>query len=182
MDVEPTGTMDELVRGLKAGQAVAFETLVRDYGDRIYRFARRLVGERFAEDVTQEVFIRVHRSIDAYQPSGRFESWLFTIANNLCIDAVRRRRPEEPLAVERFASGGQEPDQAAETNERRRALLRAVERLPVDQRQVFLLREEGGLTFKEIAEMVGCPLNTALGRMHYAMENLRKALKAYGMR
>jgi RNA polymerase sigma-70 factor (ECF subfamily) len=56
-----------------------------------------------------------------------------------------------------------------------------VERLPFEQKQVFLLREEAGLSFKEIAEMTGCPLNTALGRMHYAMESLRKSLKAYGM-
>ena len=68
-----------------------------------------------------------------------------------------------------------------EEEERRRALLRAVEGLPLEQRQVFLLREEAGLSFKEIAEIAKCPLNTALGRMHYAMEHLRKALKTHGM-
>ena len=68
-----------------------------------------------------------------------------------------------------------------EEDERKRALLKAVERLPLEQRQVFLLRQEAGLTFQEIAEMTKCPLNTALGRMHYAMEALRKSLKAYGM-
>jgi len=92
--------MDDLIQGLRAGQAAAFERLVREFGDRIYRFVRRLAGECWAEDLIQEV---------------------------------------------------------------------------------FLLREEGGLSFKEIAEMTGCPLNTALGRMHYAMEALRKSLKAYGM-
>ena len=125
--------MDELIRGLKAGRPEAFERLVREFGDRIYRFVKRLSGERQAEDLTQEVFIRVHRSIDAYRPEGRFESWLFTIANNLCIDHSRWRRDHPAAAVQ------------------------------------------------EIAEMTGCPLNTALGRMHYAMEALRKSLKAYGM-
>jgi len=71
--------------------------------------------------------------------------------------------------------------EALEEEERRRALLKAVERLPFDQRQVFLLREEAGLSFREIAELVSCPLNTALGQMHYAMDSLRKSLKAYGM-
>ena len=177
--------MDELIRGLKAGRPEAFERLVRDFGDRIFRFVKRLAGEPAAEDLTQEVFIRVHRSIDAYRPEGRFESWLFTIANNLCIDHSRWRRDHPTAALEEIAAFGaahtREPVEEAEDAEIRRALLKAVERLPLEQKQVFLLREEAGLSFKEIAEMTGCPLNTALGRMHYAMEALRKSLKAYGM-
>ncbi len=180
--------MDDLVRGLKAGRPEAFERLLREFGDRIFRFARRLVGEATAEDLAQEVFVRVFRSIGAYRPSGRFESWIFAIASNLCIDQARKRRPEasvtdlgEEMSAERFASTAPEPPDELEAEERRRALLRAVERLPLEQRQVFLLREEGGLSFREIADIAGCPLNTALGRMHYAMENLRRSLKAYGM-
>ena len=180
--------MDELIRGLQAGRPEAFERLVREYGDRIYRFVKRLAGERPAEDLTQEVFLRVHRSVDSYRPEGRFDSWLFTIANNLCIDHARRRKPEASLgdldgdlAPERFAAETRGPLDQMEEDERRRALLKAVERLPFEQRQVFLLREEAGMSFREIAEMTGCPLNTALGRMHYAMESLRKSLKAYGM-
>jgi RNA polymerase sigma-70 factor (ECF subfamily) len=180
--------MEELVRGLKAGRPEAFERLLREFGDRIFRFVKRLAGERSAEDLTQEVFIRVHRSIGAYRPEGRFESWLFTIAWNLCIDQARRRKPEltmtgldEDLAPERFAAEGGGPGEEAEEAERHRALLAAVERLPLEQKQVFLLRQEAGLTFQEIALLVKCPLNTALGRMHYAMEALRKSLKAYGM-
>ena len=178
--------MDDLIRGLKAGNAAAFERLVREYGDRIYRFARRLVGERGADDLTQEVLVRVFRSIRTYQPTGRFESWLFTIATHLAIDEARRRKPEatiseldEELTAERFASTAPAPVESLEEEERKRALLKAVERLPLEQRQVFLLREEAGLSFKEIAAILGCPLNTALGRMHYAMENLRKTMKAY---
>jgi RNA polymerase sigma-70 factor (ECF subfamily) len=177
--------MDELIRGLKAGRPEAFERLVREFGDRIYRFVKRLAGGPAAEDLTQEVFIRVHRSIDAYRPEGRFESWLFTIANNLCIDHARWRRDHPTAAVEEIAVWGRArtrpPEEEAEGAEIRAALRQAVERLPFEQKQVFLLREEAGLSFKEIAEMTGCPLNTALGRMHYAMESLRKSLKAYGM-
>ena len=181
--------MDELVAGLKAGRPEAFERLVREHGDRVYRFVKRLVGPRWADDVTQEVMIRVFRSIGTYRPTGRFESWLFTIANNLCIDHARKRRPEsalsdvdEDLTAERFVADGPAPLEDLESQEERRALLKAVERLPLEQRQVFLLREEGGLSFREIADATGCPLNTALGRMHYAMENLRKALKSHGLR
>src|SRR5882724_11635699 len=108
--------MDEFIRGLQAGRPEAFERLVREYGDRIYRFVKRLAGERPAEDLTQGVFVRVNKSIEAYRPEGRFESWLFTIANNLCIDHARRRKPEaslsdvdENLAPERFAAATVEP-------------------------------------------------------------------------
>jgi RNA polymerase sigma-70 factor (ECF subfamily) len=180
--------MDDLIKGLKAGIPAAFERLVREYGDRIYRFARRLAGERGAEDLTQEVLVRVFRSIRTYEPTGRFESWLFTIASHLAVDLARRRRPEASLSevdgglsADRFASDERDPVESLEEEERRRALLRAVEGLPLEQRQVFLLREEAGLSFKEIAEIVQCPINTALGRMHYAMEHLRKALKTHGM-
>jgi RNA polymerase sigma-70 factor (ECF subfamily) len=180
--------MNELIRGLQAGRPEAFERLVRDFGDRIYRFVKRLAGGQSAEDLTQEVFIRVHRSIGAYRPEGRFESWLFANASNLCIDQARRRKPElslseleEGLTPERFAAEGPEAGDEAEEGERHRALRAAVERLPLEQKQVFLLRQEAGLTFQEIAELANCPLNTALGRMHYAMETLRKSLKAHGM-
>ncbi len=178
--------MDELIQGLRAGEPEAFNRLVREFGDRMFRFVKRLGGERWAEDLTQEVFIRVFRSAAQFRPGGRFEAWLFTIANNLVID--RRRKRKEPSFSEvgdgvarSSVSRDQGPLELLETRERQQALLRAVEGLPFDQRQVFLLREEAGLSFKEIAELAGCPLNTALGRMHYAMEGLRKALKAYGL-
>lgn len=188
MPVLEPGAMDDLVSGLAAGRPDAFDRLVSEFGDRIYRFVKRLAGERWAEDLTQEVFLRVHRSAAGYRPTGRFDSWLFTIANNLCIDWMRKQRPEqsmsavdEELAPERFAGPAREPLELLEGAERRRAILKAVEALPLEQKQVFLLREEGGLSFKEIAEVARCPLNTALGRMHYALEHLRRSLKAYGM-
>ena len=174
--------MDDLVAGLKAGDPAAFESLVRGFGDRLYRFVRRLVGERWADDLTQDVLLRVYRTIGSYRPIGRFEAWVYTVANNVCVDFLRRRRPEAPLSDVAHEVAGRSPLERIEDDERRDALLKAVEGLPADQKQVFLLREEGGLSFKEISDVLGCPLNTALGRMHYAMEHLRKALKAYGMR
>ncbi|HEX7899770.1 MAG TPA: sigma-70 family RNA polymerase sigma factor [Planctomycetota bacterium] len=174
--------MDDLVGGLKAGDPAAFESLVRGFGDRLYRFVRRLVGERWADDLTQDVFLRVYRTIASYRPTGRFEAWMYTVANNVCVDFLRRRRPEAPLGEAEQEIEGRSPLERVEEDERRAALMKAVDRLPADQKQVFLLREEAGLSFKEIAAVLGCPLNTALGRMHYAMEQLRKALKTYGMR
>lgn len=174
--------MDDLVRGLKAGDPAAFDTLVREFGDRLYRFVRRLVGERWADDLTQDTFVRVYRSVGAYRPTGRFEAWVFTVANHACLDFLRRRRPEAALTGEERDPAEVPPLERMEEDERRRALLEAVERLPLEQKQVFLLREEAGMSFQEIADVLRCPLNTALGRMHYAMEHLRKALKTYGLR
>ncbi len=176
--------MTDLVRGLQAGKAEAYERLVRDYGDRIHRFVRRRVGDRFADDVTQDAFIRIHRSIGSYEPGGSFDSWLFTIANNLCIDHARSKRNQRQQSLEDVAENvperrARDPAGSLEDREMRSALMQAVHELPPEQKEVFLLREEAGLSFKEIAAITGCPINTALGRMHYAMEHLRSSLKAY---
>src|SRR5262245_41485318 len=149
--------MDDLVRGLQAGDRAAFDRLVREQGDPLYRFVRRMTGDRWADDVVQEVFIRVHRSVGSFEPTGpalrsstggsgggRFRAWLFAIASRLCIDHLRRRRTEE-LPEDRPDARMESPSAAAEGRELKEAILRAVERLPVDQRQVFLLREEAGL-------------------------------------
>lgn len=165
--------MNDLVAGLKAGDGRAFELLLKEFGDRVYRFVARLAGPEAAEDLTQEVFLRVHRSIGSFDPSGRLGPWIFTIANNLCVDHLRRRTP--PPAKGGPARG---PAGMLEAKEWREALMEAVARLPEEQRRVFHLREEGGLTFREIAQVLGCPLGTALGRMHGAMQRLRRSLGA----
>jgi RNA polymerase sigma-70 factor (ECF subfamily) len=171
--------MDDLVKGLKAGDPGAFERFVREHGDRIYRFVGRLVGRRWADDLTQDVLLRIHRSIGRYEPTGSFSAWVFTLANNVCIDFLRRRRPEVAGVSDEGAAAPADPADALSAIELREAVLRAVERLPVEQKQVFLLREEAGLSFREIAEIMKCPLNTALGRMHYALQSLRKSLAAF---
>mgnify|MGYP001590228315 CR=1 FL=1 len=179
--------MDDLVKGLRAGESAAFERLVREYGDRIFRFVRRLVGARHAEDVAQDVLIRVHRSVASYEPTGSFDSWLFTIANNLCIDHLRRNRPErregsldaeegEPHVPDHREAG---PMAALEDREIQEALRRAVAALPVDQRQVFLMREAGGLTFEAIASALGIPAGTAKTRMRSALSHLRCSLESF---
>ena len=163
--------MDELIRGLKAGSPEAYRRLVEEYGDRLRRFAARLAGPEVADDIVQEVFLRVYRSIRTFDPSGSLASWIFTIANNLCVDHLRKRPP-----ADRTRQPQPGPPQLAEGREVRDALRRAVASLPEGQKQVFHLREEAGLSFREIAELLGCPLGTALGRMHAAMATLRKAL------
>lgn len=163
--------MTDFVGRLKAGDPKAYERLVADYGDRLRRFASRLSGPETAEDIVQEVFLRVYRSVRSFDPTGSLPAWIFTIASNLCVDQLRRR----PLQV-RARTPEPDPSDAAVRRESRDSLLQAIASLPDSQKRVFLLREEAGLTFREIAELLQCPLGTALGRMHAAMETLRKSL------
>ena len=163
--------MSDLIRGLKTGNPQAYTRLVDEYGDRLRRFAARMAGPEAADDVVQEVFLRVYRSIRTFDPAGSLAAWIFTIANNLCVDHLRKRPP-----ARRIRRSPPEPSDVAVDREAREALLRAVASLPEAQKQVFHLREEAGLSFREISDLLGCPLGTALGRMHSAMSTLRKAL------
>jgi RNA polymerase sigma-70 factor (ECF subfamily) len=169
--------MEDLPRLLQKGEPAAFDEFHRRYSGRLLRFVERLCGPRDAEDIAQEVYLRLLRSLPAYREEQRFEAWLFTIANRLCVDAHRRRRPTVQAAAAALAAPARfEPDRAADRRERFEALLAELRRLPFEQRQVFLLREEGGLPFQEIARMLDAPLGTVLARMKYAMDRLRARL------
>lgn len=168
--------MDDLPRRLKAGEPAAFEEFHRRYSGRLLRFVERLCGPRDAEDIAQDVYVRVLRSLPAYREEQRFEAWLFTIANRLCVDAHRRRRRTVDAVDALPAPPRFEPDRAADRRERFEALLAEVRKLPFEQRQVFLLREEAGLSFQEIAKTLQAPLGTVLARMKYAMDRLRARL------
>lgn len=166
--------MDDLTEQLRDGTPDAYRELLARHGDAVYRYVRRMVGESWAEDVTQEIFLRVVRGIPKYRPEGRFEAWLFTIARHACLDFLKTNRRPPADAVPSFRR-----NDSVGGDDTRRAILEAVERLPDEQREVFLLRADGGLSFREIAEAVGVPLNTALGRMHYAVLKLRESVKVF---
>lgn len=169
-----------MIDGLKRGDQRAYEEFVGKYSRRLYRFVFLTAGKNDAEDILQEIFMRVIKSIERYREEGKFETWLFRIADNACADYSRNR------SVRKIVRNGidpeirdkrESPQEAAIGLDERERILAAVGELPEEQRKVFLLREEGGMSFNEIAKMLNVPLNTALGRMHYAMENLRKAMK-----
>ncbi|TET36578.1 MAG: sigma-70 family RNA polymerase sigma factor [Planctomycetota bacterium] len=172
---------DALIAGLKSGDTSAFDTLVDSFSHRLMRFLVRLVGSReTAEDLLQEVFLRVVRAAPRLdEKKSELKAWLFQIAYNIAVDHLRRQRTGREAQSEIISRAGavtETPLEAAEKREVQKRMKEAVASLPDDQRAVFLLREESGLKFKEIAKILDCPLNTALGRMRYAMENLRKTL------
>ena len=171
---------EDLLAACAMGDQDAFEELFRRHRAPIFSFITRLVGNRSqAEDVFQEVFLRVHDRAASFEPRSRFAAWLYTIAHNASMDALRRGWRERWLS---FGASFQDPpcETDAETEavraEERQRLLREVQKLEPRVREVFLLRTHGNLLFREIAETLVVPLNTVLSRYHQAVLRLKQAL------
>jgi RNA polymerase sigma-70 factor (ECF subfamily) len=160
------------------GNAGAFETLYTRHRGRLYRFVLRSVKARgTAEELFQEIWIRVIEARSRYTPQARFTTWLYTIAHNLLTDHWRKKG----LALVELDEDAQAPapDDPARSAEARQALSRfaaALEALPPLQRQAFLMHEEGGLSIAEIAQATGCNEEAAKSRLRYAMAKLKAAV------
>ena len=196
MSASRTEASDEaLMSRFRGGDRSAFAVLVRRHQAPVYNFALRQLGSPpAAEEVVQESFLRVAKNASEFAATARFTAWLYAIARNLCIDAIRkralRRHPsldepgrsdggQEGTLGEQTADGGANVERAAIAGEIRERVLAAIDELPDDQREVFLLREVSNLPFKEIAVIVGAPENTIKSRMRYALERLQTAWIAF---
>ncbi|MCJ7811768.1 sigma-70 family RNA polymerase sigma factor [bacterium] len=174
----------QLIHAFLSGREKAFEKLLKRYERPLFSFIFRFVGDRqSAEDLFQQTWLKVIQGLSHYEERGTFSSWLFGIANNCCIDYVRRKNKAKRNDL--VSSEGMEQLESGELNqmdtflkkEKTAWLEKAVTKLPPDQRQVLLLRVYSELPFKEIANILNDPLNTVLGRMHYAIQNLQKMAK-----
>ena len=179
----------------QSGDRTAFTLLVRRYQGPLFNFAlRHLRSPPSAEEIVQDAFVRVVQNAADFKHEARFSTWLYTIVRNLCIDQIRkkalRRHPslDEPKRSEEGDGptlGEQTADARADVErenvavEIRERVIAAVDKLPEEQREVFLMREVSNLPFKEIAEIVGVPENTVKSRMRYALERLQEALSDY---
>ena len=195
--MRPEASDEQLMLAFKSGDARAFNTLVQRHRQSVFNFIFRFVRQRQrAEDLLQETWLKVVRGSADYQPKARFTTWVYTIARNLCVDSARKESyrqtdsldapmgPEtdgqalaEKLPDETLAA----PDRAADNAQLRPLLTRALMALPIEQREVFLLREYHGLGFKELAEVTGVNENTVKSRMRYALEGLRRQLLELGV-
>jgi len=185
---------EDLMLAFRDGDASAFELLVSRHKRGLFNFLLRSVhNPSRAEELLQEVFLRVIRAKDRYQRTARFTTWIYTIARNLCVDESRRQKFRRTLPLEakrrgRSEDGGRSildvteaaqvgTDAASEAPKIRDRVADAIANLPDDQREVFVMRQFGGLSFKQIGEAVGAPENTVKSRMRYALEKLRGDLR-----
>jgi RNA polymerase sigma-70 factor (ECF subfamily) len=190
-DAAEPGEADEaLMQRYAAGEVRAFETLYARHEMKIWRYLQRSVGNQAtADELMQEVWFAVCRSAAHYVPSARFTTWLFTLAHHRLIDSHRRTRPALSLEaaredrapwVEALAdTGSADPLRQAVTQQDADALILALERLPREQRDAFLLQVEGELSVEEIAAASGVSFETAKSRLRYARATLRQAMQAY---
>jgi len=181
---------EELVRRFGAGDAAAFAELYGRYEMRVFRYLQRSVRTRaLAQDLFQETWFAVAQDAPRYQPTAPFAAWLFTIARHRLIDCLRgssRKQlsldelgedcGERVLAEE---AGSNAPYAAAVAGEELTALVAALEQLPEEQRDAFLLQQEGGLAVEDIAALSGCSFETAKSRLRYARGKLRELLQEH---
>jgi RNA polymerase sigma-70 factor (ECF subfamily) len=182
--MEPTDK--QLVDQYRCGNVEALESLIERYRRMLFGFILNKTGESHeADEVFQETWLRVIRKIDDYREKN-FGGWLVRIARNIAIDRIRRRKPDVSLdetpdegrnLAEAIPGKDPGPRRHIEANDLRQAIAEAVADLPEDQREVFLMRVEADLSFKEIAQAQGVSINTALARMQYALAKLRPLLK-----
>jgi RNA polymerase sigma-70 factor, ECF subfamily len=174
---------EQLVRRLRQGDAAAGDELVARHGPGLLRYLRRLVKkEHLAEELHQQTWAGVLEHLDRFDVasgSGGFKAWVYRIATNKANDHWRSQgREKNAKEGLKLVTDETVPDAGhrIENAEQHEKLKRAIESLPEHQRQVLMLRFYGDLKFVEIAEMLGCPLNTALGRMHKAMIRLKQVM------
>jgi RNA polymerase sigma-70 factor, ECF subfamily len=167
------------------GDPRGFTGLYNRYKNRVFGFLLRMTGNReIAEDLVQDTFLAAMRNANQFDRNRSFLSWIFGIAHKRTIDYFRHIKVENEHQEDAEGALGRGPDapDITLTNAQTRAIINtAIQTLDPMQREVFLLRELGDVPFKEIAEMMNCPINTALGRMRLALKNIRKELKRNGL-
>lgn len=162
------------------GDGRAFEILYRRHRGPLYRYIARLTrGAATAEEIFQDVWMAVIRSRDRYEPSARFSTFLFSIAHRRVIDSRRRDRGPADSVSDEMADTMPDPARLAEGAALSQALNLALDSLPREQREVFLLRAEGGLSVREIAGVTGVSYETAKSRFKYCHRALREKMEGW---
>ncbi len=176
----------ELIARYMDGDEAAFEVILHRYKARIYTSIYLFVKDRaLAEDIFQEVFIKIIDTLrkGRYNHEGKFVQWALRIAYNLCVDYHRRNKrrahvgkTEEFDILEILRANDDGPDGEIIRSETHRRIRQLVDALPPEQREVVILRHYADMSFKEIAALTRVSINTALGRMRYALINIRKMM------
>jgi RNA polymerase sigma-70 factor (ECF subfamily) len=175
----------DLISRAAGGDSSAFQTLVERHRSMVYRVAYQFAGNHHdAEDIAQEVFIKVYRSLDRFRQDAQLTSWMYRIVMNACIDHRRRQRPAVAApfgeeAEQRMLNTPEErpdPEERAYAGELGQVLESEIGRLPNGQRVVFVMRHHQGMKLSEIAEALGLAEGTVKRQLHAAVHRLRQAL------
>lgn len=172
---------EELVAQARSGEDVgAFEELVRRHRDRAYAVALRICrNPSDAEDVAQEAFVRAWRALPGFRGDARFSTWLFRIITNLALNRVTRAREQPVAEVPDRGNAELDPARRAEDRERLAVAVAALDQLTPDQRACFVLRELEGLTYEELADVLGTSVQAVRGRLFRARAELARVLADY---
>lgn len=172
----------ELILKFKQGDRFAFRQLVEKYQDSVintcYRFLR---NKEEAEEVAQEVFLKVYLSANTYQPKTKFSTWLFKIVVNSCLNKLRDKKKFSlsQLDEDLHASSENQPDKSLEQEELRMLVRNAVDSLPENQRTVILLNQYEGFSYQDTAKILDCSVSAIESRLFRAKESLRTKLSQY---
>jgi RNA polymerase sigma-70 factor (ECF subfamily) len=185
---------EDLLRRCARGEAAAYRELVERLEKPLINFIFRFVGERHvAEDLFQETFVRVVRTLGEFRPQASLSTWIYTIARNLSLDHLKARRRHREMPLDAAASeekgkviyfkdvlrsGGSEPGARAESTEDERRVVAALAGLTPAKREALVLRVYAGLPYAEIARIVKAPVGTVKFRIHEALQDLMKRLGA----
>ena len=178
--MDPAPEDSALMLRYKEGDVQAFEALYRRHNDSLYRYLLRLCRHRdTAEDLFQEVWGKIIKARERYRPTAKFTTFLYRVAHNCFIDHIRRNQRHQNMAdiePDTQQNPAEGPEIEVERSLARRRLESALGDLPEEQRDVFLLHEEGGLSLDAIAQVTGVNRETAKSRLRYAVNKLRLAI------
>jgi len=189
--VEATrATDEELVAAILDGEAALYTDLVERYRGRLINYLNRFLGNvQESEELSQEVFLRVYRALDRYNPKYRFSTWLFRVAKNAAIDLIRKRRlklvPMQRVGMDgqarerEFESEERDPYRTLRNVERRQAIGAAIDGLKEEYRELIQLRHFAEMTYEEIAEFKGMPLGTVKNKLFRGRRMLKARLADY---
>jgi len=178
----------ELLTRFVKGEQSCFENLIQRHKNKIFAYISLYIRDQaLAEDIFQDTFLKVIQSVKCgrYSDNGKFLSWVMRIAHNLIIDHFRRVKQMNTISNDNYESDIFNSKQFAEENvedtivkkQIHQDIRKMISHLPDDQREVVILRHYAGLSFKEIADITQVSINTALGRMRYALINMRKLME-----
>ncbi|NQV73391.1 sigma-70 family RNA polymerase sigma factor [bacterium] len=184
---------DLVIQYVEKGDEKAFRILIDRHQERVFGYLLGMVRDReTANDLFQETFLKVISALSnergSYTVQGKFLGWVLRIARNAALDYLRSRKKWTDVSSsyaeddvdywDRLPDESPSADLLVHRSEQADVLKMCIDALPAEQREVLLLRHEADMTFKEIADLTGCSINTALGRMRYALINLRRQLTA----